>query len=237
MALTFRPLYTQVRQRLLKRLIDGRWSPGTQLPSEQWLASDLGVSQGTVRKALDSLVAENLLVRRQGLGTFVSIPEEGRLQFRFFRLMSDNGSRPHPESALCGVRKARADKSTRARLALPTGSMAWEIDRTRHLEGTPVIVERIKVPVSYFPDLGELEDIPNNLYALYSLRYGVTIGRAAEKLKASLADKAKAERLCCSIGTPLLAIDRIAYGLDGSPVEWRVSHCVTEEIHYFSDLQ
>jgi GntR family transcriptional regulator len=74
--LRFRPLYLQVKSMLVRRLADGTWIPGASLPSEAMLAAEIGVSQGTVRKALDELASENLLVRRQGRGTFVAGHDE-----------------------------------------------------------------------------------------------------------------------------------------------------------------
>ncbi len=90
-ALGFRPLYRQVKAIFVRRLVEGVWSPGTALPSEGQLASEIGVSQGTVRKALDELAAENLLVRRQGRGTFVAEHDERRILFQFFKLVPDDG--------------------------------------------------------------------------------------------------------------------------------------------------
>src|SRR5919202_6832930 len=93
--LGYRPLYRQVRALLVRRLAEGVWQPGQLLPSEGQLAAELGVSQGTVRKALDALTAERLLVRRQGRGTFVAEHEDGT--FHFFRLVPDAGAPSFPE--------------------------------------------------------------------------------------------------------------------------------------------
>ena len=76
------PLYSQVRELLTRRVIDGQWTPGQLIPSEHRLAGEMGVSQGTVRKAVDEMVASNILVRQQGKGTFVSTHERRRAQFQ-----------------------------------------------------------------------------------------------------------------------------------------------------------
>ena len=91
--LGYRPLYRQVKELLMKRLSDGSWTPGQLLPSEPDIAADLGVSPGTVRKALDEMSAESLLVRRQGRGTFVARHDDERILFQFFRLVPDSGAR------------------------------------------------------------------------------------------------------------------------------------------------
>src|SRR3954449_5070932 len=99
----FRPLYRQVRDTLVRRIADGVWRPGQLLPSEPELAVDLGVSQGTVRKALDEMAAENLVIRRQGRGTFVARHDDARILFQFFKLLPDSGEKRFPESCVLSV--------------------------------------------------------------------------------------------------------------------------------------
>ncbi len=235
--LGFRPLYQQVRERLVARLVDGTWPPGVLLPSEQQLASELGVSQGTVRKALDVIAADNLLIRRQGLGTFVAEPEEGRVLFQFYKLTADDGRRRFPQSTVLGVTQGNATSAERRRLALEPGAMVWRVRRVRTLDDKPMLVEKIILPAERFAGLGGLKEIPNNVYALYASAYGITIARAEEKLKATAATAEDALRLKCEKGMPLLLIDRLAFSIDDSPTEWRVSRCLTDDYHYLSDLK
>ncbi|HEX2017711.1 MAG TPA: GntR family transcriptional regulator [Aurantimonas sp.] len=232
----FRPLYRQVREALVQRLIDGAWTPGMMLPSEFQIAAELGVSQGTVRKALDAMAAEHLLVRRQGRGTFVALPEEGRILFQFFRLAADDGTRLFPESSVI-ERRREAVGPAAERLQLEPSAEIWRIGRIRRLGGRPVIAEDIVLPLARFPTLADFRDLPNNVYALYSEHFSITIGRAVERLKAVEADAATAAQLGCPEGHPILAIERIAFALDGSPVEWRLSRCLTDGFHYQADLR
>ncbi len=232
----FRPLYQQVKERLVNRLIDGTWAPGAPLPSEHQLARELNVSQGTIRKALDAMTAEHLLVRAQGRGTFVAEAEDRRILFRFLRLTADDDSRQLPESSVASLRQRASDAEQRRMLQLQKGDRVWIIQRTRELGGRPVVFETICLPVALFPGLDEIAPIPNNVYALYASRFGLTVGRVTEKLKAILASKSDAAKLDCAEGTALLQIDRIAYSLRGTPVEWRVSHCLTDAFHYLSEL-
>ena len=88
---TFSPLYQQIKRLITGSLESGEWKPGEAIPSEVELAGRYGVSQGTVRKAIDELAGENLLVRRQGKGTFVATHSEPRFQFRILRLAPDEG--------------------------------------------------------------------------------------------------------------------------------------------------
>ena len=235
--LRFRPLYSQVREALVGRLIDGTWPPGMLLPSEHQLAAELGVSQGTVRKALDAMAADNLLVRRQGRGTFVAEPEDGRMVFQFFKLVSDDGRRSLPESNVIGVERSGASPAEQESLDLRRGRDVWRIDRTRELDGRVVIVERIVLPADRFPGLDRINPVPNNVYALYAQKFGLTIARAEERLKAIGSSAQDAEHLDCPVGTPLIEVDRIGYGLDETIVEWRVSRCLTDHFHYAISLK
>lgn len=231
----FRPLYLQVKATLLRRLVDGVWQPGTALPSEGQLAAEIGVSQGTVRKALDELAAENIVIRRQGRGTFVAEHDERRILFQFFKLARDDGERRFPESSVLEVVIAAADEAEIESLGIEPAAQVIRIRRVRSLQGRPIILETLSLPHQLFSGL-ETAPIPNNLYSLYAAKYGVTIARAREKLKAVALLPDEAMLLDASPGFPALKINRVALSLEGSPVELRVSLCLTEEVHYLSDL-
>lgn len=233
----FQPLYRQVKAALVQRLIDGNWQPGQLIASESELAREIGVSQGTVRKALDAMTVDNLLVRKQGRGTFVAAPEESRMLFQFFRLFPNSGERSFPQSTIVRRSRAIAVALERAALLLKPGSEVWRIERIRTLQGKPLLVETISLSAARFKGLDELADIPNNVYRLYSERWNITIGAASEKLTAVGASAADARRLGCGVATPLLKIIRVASDLEKNPVELRVSRCLTKRAHYLSDLR
>jgi len=235
-ALGFRPLYRQVKDVLMRRIADGVWAAGGTLPSEPDIAADLGVSHGTVRKALDELAAENLVVRRQGKGTFVVRHDEERILFQFFKLIPDTGERRFPDSRILGVEVREADAEAARILALRKGAKVVALERVRSLADRICIVERIVLPKALFPGI-EKRELPNNLYELYRYEFGVTITRAAERLKAVAASRREAKHLDVPVGAPLLAIDRTALAIGGAPVEWRVSLCRTDAFHYLSDLR
>lgn len=235
-ALHSRPLYVQVRERLTARLIEGVWQPGQLIPSETELARELAVSQGTVRKALDAMTAENLLVRRQGKGTYVAEPDESRILFQFFRLVPDTGEQAYPGSQVLSVTRARALAAEAADLGIARGDTVWRIERLRTLAGAPLLVETITLPAARFPGFDALPEVPNNVYALYSARWGITIGTATERLKAVPATAQDAAHLGCAEGTPLMSIARVAHDLARAPVELRLSRVLTEGSHYTSTL-
>ena len=234
--LGFRPLYRQVKEVLVRRIADGVWAAGGVLPSEPDIATDLGVSHGTVRKALDELAAENLVVRRQGKGTYVARHDEARILFQFFKLIPDTGERRFPDSRILGVETREADAEAARILNLRKGARVVAIERVRLLADKVCILERIVLPKVLFPGI-EKRELPNNLYELYRAEFGVTIGRATERLKAVAATRREAKHLDVPAGAPLLAVDRTALAIDGGPVEWRVSLCRTDAVHYLSDLR
>ena len=239
--LGFRPLYRQVKDVLVRRIADGVWAAGGALPSEPDIAADLGVSHGTVRKALDELAAENLVTRRQGKGTFVARHDEERILFQFFKLIPDSGDRQFPDSRVLAVDVRDAGAEAARILDLRKGARVVAIERVRMLADRVCILERITLPKALFPSIEKRgaagEDLPNNLYELYRAEFGVTIARATERLKAVGASRRDAKHLGVAPGAPLLAIDRTAFAIEGAPVEWRVSLCRTDAVHYLSDLR
>jgi GntR family transcriptional regulator len=230
------PLYRRVKAALTRRIADGEWQPGQLIPSEFDIAREIGVSQGTVRKALDVMAAENLLVRRQGKGTFVARHDEARILFQFFKLVPDDGAKVFPESDVLSVGTARADAEAAQRLGLNVRARIVRIRRMRSMTGVPAIVETIVLPEAMFPGLAR-STVPNNLYGLYADRYGVTVVHASERLKAVTAGPEDARLLGVPNRTPLLLIDRLAEAIDGTRAEWRVSLCRTDVFHYLSDLR
>lgn len=233
----FKPLYAQVRERLMRHLVNGEWPPGMLLPSEMELARQLNVSQGTVRKALDSMTADNLLLRRQGRGTYVAEPEESRILFQFFRLSPDEGKPSFPDSRVLSTGHAKPTKTETDALKLQKGDEVFRIERIRSLSDQPILIETITLPASRFPDFDHLTIIPNNLYRLYSERWGITIGLAEERLKAIAASTRDAAKLGCEPGEPLLLISRVARDLEERPVELRWSRCISRDIHYAVNLR
>ncbi len=231
-----KPLYVQVQRALSGRIHSGVWEPGRPLPNEFQLAAEFGVSQGTVRKALDALAAEHLVERHQGRGTFVARHTSDTVHFRFFQLYGPDG-RIHPESRDVEVAVATADADERAALALEPKSRIIRVTRTRTYEDRPIIDERISISHARFAALLEQDTIPNTLYDLYQTLFGVTVARVEENLRAVAAASETAKRLACTHGAPVLLIERVAFDYGGQPVEWRVSHCITEPVFYHCTLK
>ena len=228
-------LYQKVDNIIRQRLIDNVWKPGDALPSEMQLADELDVSQGTVRKALNDMVTENLLFRRQGLGTFVSEHTERRALFLYFSIVGNDGSRLLPESNILSCEEKIPTPKEAEKLQLNQGDMIVQFRRIRFFNNVPIIVETISLPLEHFPGFGTDVEPPNNLFRFYQSAYGITVAKAEEHLKAVRASAEETDLLGIADGAPLLEIDRIAKMLDSRPVEWRVSHCDTSNYRYVAE--
>jgi GntR family transcriptional regulator len=233
----YRPLYRQVYDILVRKIAEGAWKPGEMLPSEQALARELGVSHGTVRKVLDALTAENLLLRRQGKGTFVAEHNQDRALFRFFHIARPGGERLVPEAAKVKIKLRPSRKIECERLELRTGDPVFEITRLRLIDRKPVIRETIILPQRLFPRLDRIGDLPNTLYSLYQSQFGITVAAAREALRAAAATREDQSSLGLKAGSPILVIGRVALSLTGQPVEWRESRVRTDHLVYAVTLQ
>lgn len=234
----YRPLYVQVKE-LLTRSLAAEWTPGETIPSELELAARFGVSQGTVRKAIDALAADNLLVRRQGKGTFVaSHTEEKASMFRFLRLRRNDGRDEYPANRLVGVRRGKASAEIARALGIRTGDAVITLRRLLEYEGRPAVLDEIVVPAPLFKGLDrrKVERYRGSMYGLFETQFGVRIVRAREKLSAVAADPRRAALLRVAPGTPLLAVERVTYSFGDKPVEWRRGLCSTRNHHYLNDL-
>jgi GntR family transcriptional regulator len=234
----FRPLYAQVQARLVERIACGSWKPGQLLPNEFQLAEEYSVSQGTIRKALIALESDKLITRRQGAGTYVARHTGETALFKFFRLLGRDDSRRTPTSVVLHQREARATASQAKRLAVPPGEPLHAITRVRYFDGIASIYEQIHVPVVLMPDL-QVEtgrEMEAEMYVIYQERYLITIARAVERLEAVAATSREAKLLDVGTGSPLLEINRIALDINGTPIELRVSRCVTAGVHYAADV-
>lgn len=154
------PLYAQVRQRLVQRISTGEWRPGQLIPNEFELAKEMGVSQGTARKALDSLASDGLLVRRQGRGTFVVEHTPSDMLFRFFNLFDETGAPIVPNSIDARVALAKATAAERKQLRLGPNANVIRISRIRTRLDRPFIVETLALPASRFGGLERQTPIP-----------------------------------------------------------------------------
>jgi len=237
----FSPLYQQIKGFILNSLRAGEWKPGDAIPSEMELAARFRVSQGTVRKAIDELAAENLLLRRQGKGTFVATHAEKQVQFRFLKLVPDSGTRgsegpAHRDIVEC--RRSRASADVAKALTLRSGDTVLQVRRVLSFAGTPVILEDIWLPATPFKGLTaeRLANYQGPMYALFETEFNVRMVRAEEKIRAIPASSAHQTLLQVAPNTPLLSVERIAYTYRDEPMELRRGYYRTDTHHYYNAM-
>jgi GntR family transcriptional regulator len=235
---TFSPLYQQIKALITHSLQSGEWKPGELIPSEVELAARFKVSQGTVRKAIDELAAENLVVRRQGKGTFVDTHHEEHAHFRFLRLMPDTGEVRHPDNKIIDVKRLRASADVARLLDIKSGDSVIFIKRVQAFNGAPTILEELWLPGLIFKGLTaeRLIEYKGPMYGLFETEFGTHMIRAQEKLRAVSADEVVADLLGVAVNTPLLSVERVSYTYGDKPVEVRRGLYVTERHHYRNEL-
>jgi len=236
-AASFSPLYRQIKGLIITRLQAGEWKAGEAIPSELELAARFGVSQGTVRKAVDEMAAESLLVRRQGKGTFVATHAEEKIQYRFLRLMPDEGTESLGRQLL-DCKRQRAPAWIAKALQLRAGDPVVEVRRLLHSKGQPVVLDDIWLPGGLFKGLTaeRLEKHRGPFYGLFEAEFGVHMIRAQEKIRAVAADAEVAALLQLPVGTPLLSVERLSFTYGDKPVELRRGLYHTAAHFYRNDL-
>jgi GntR family transcriptional regulator len=236
---SFRPLYLQIKALLERSLEAGEWRPAEAIPSEIELARRFDVSQGTVRKAIDALAADNLVVRRQGKGTFVAThTEEKTSLFRFLRIRHNDGHDEYPASRLLDVRRAKASAEAARLLGLKPGESVIVLRRILEYSGDPVVLDEITLPAALFRGLtkAKVEAYEGSMYSFFETQFGVRMLKAEERLRAVAADPTSAPLLKVGTGQPLLAVDRVTLTYGDKPVEWRRGLCTTRAHHYHNEL-
>lgn len=234
----FQPLYRQIAGLITRSLDAGEWKPGEAIPSELELAARFKVSQGTVRKAIDELAGANLLVRRQGKGTFVATHSEERTQFRFLRLAPDDGSAERLSRRFLDCRRMRPSAEVAQALDIPTSQAVLQVRRVLYFRGAPVVLDDLWLPLALFKGLTEqrLSEYQGPLYGLFEAEFGVRMIRAEEKIRAVAADADAAALLEVAPGVPLLSVDRVSFTYGDRPVELRRGLYDTRSHHYRNSL-
>ena len=234
--LSFQPLYQQVRERLTQHIVEQRWRPGEMLPSEFRLADELGVSQGTVRKALGAMTEQGVLYRRQGVGTFVSEHTGHSALYRFFPLVADGGTPELPTSEVLSLERDVSDAPAASALVLAPHETIIRMRRRRYLAGECCLLETVYLPGKFFPNFPEARNIPHTLYHFYQTHYRLTVDHTIDRIKAVSAADPDVEYMGVESGEPLLQFTRLTLALGGQRIEFRVTRCRSDHYHYLVDM-
>lgn len=236
--MTSRSLHADIKNRIIRSLSEGRWRHGQVIPSEQALATRFKVSVGTVRRAVSELVAENVLVRRQGSGTYVASHTRDYMLSVFFWIVDQDDRKELPRAEILSFRRGRAEAGAAQRLRLAPGAPVFRVRALQHVGGRPMMVDDIRIPRALFPTLNEhmFRHRDGTIYGFLQERFGVTVVRVVERLHACPASRAVSEALQIARGAPVLGIERTGYTYRDVPVETRVRFVNTAQLRYLSLL-
>ncbi|MDZ7703570.1 MAG: GntR family transcriptional regulator [Trueperaceae bacterium] len=215
------PAYLQLKNKLSEAIADRSLAPGEALPSERDLAEILKLSRMTVRRAFEELVADNLVERRQGSGTYV-LPS--RVEQHFDKVLSfteeaktlgfDAGSRVLDASTVA------ADQRVADALGISKGDQVFKITRLRSADGAPLAlqVSWLSPRFSDFP-VDKLRTA-GSLYQVLASRYKVKPHHAHQTISARMPMRFECVNLDIERNVPLLALERFTYDADDQPIEY-----------------
>ena len=232
-------LYQAIKLQLIEDIESGAVAPGDVLPNERDLASRFAVAIGTLRRALDDLVAEGILVRQQGRGTFVRRQDREQFMYQFFKITARDGVKEFPKVQTHSFAKARASQEEAKALGLQTGQAVIRICNVLSLAEQSVIIDQIVIAQTLFEGLTRkmFESRPSTIYELYQSVFGVTVVGGTERARAIACDEFSAQMLGLEVGQPVLRLERIAHTFGGKPAEYRTSIVNTDHFDYVSNLQ
>ncbi|MBE9609355.1 GntR family transcriptional regulator [Chitinilyticum piscinae] len=230
--LAAQPLYRQVLREVMAAIEAGEWDEDESLPSETDLAKRFGVSQGTVRKALDALVADAVLYRRQGVGTFVAGTSDFLLRGLFTTPAGADGVKPSVELLSCV--KIHAGEQLAEILGLRRAAALWQVRRLLRVGGQVIGLEEMLLPEANFPSLEmrRIRELKGNLRELCWRDFGVRLKDGQVRYRAVLAGQTEARLLMTDVNEPLLQLVRLAVDFEGRPQVWSVAWLRTEELAF-----
>lgn len=226
------PRYERIRIAIQNRLAQQPWDATQPIPTEQALAREYGVSIGTIRKAVERLVADGLLVKKQGSGTFLKRPDFSHSLLRFFRLRDSQGKPVLPVGVVKRVARSDPDAAINASLRQAADAPLIHLQRVRLVENTVILSERIWLPESLFSPLAALPpaDFGNLLYPFYEKTCGQVVFSVEETL--SVTCDCSDAYLGVQPPEPAVCIQRVAYDMAGQPIEYRESYGLPRHFRY-----
>ena len=215
------PLYVQIAESLLDRIESGELRAGDRLPAERELSQTLEVNRMTVRRALQVLELQGLLMRRQGDGTYVTAPKIERQAGNlvpFTKGMQRRGYTPGAE--VITFERKSAEPSVAKELQLPASTPVYYIRRLRLINQEPVMLERFTLPVRRVPGLERYDLASRSVYEVMETEYGISVTRARQSLEPVVAAEYEAELLRVNPGAPLMLEQRLSFDQDDQPIEY-----------------
>jgi len=230
------PMWLQIRNELFDCLYKDVLRPGQLIPNEKTLVDLFNVSIGTVRRAIGALEKEGLLMRKQGLGTFVCQHDTQSFLFKFFHIVKNGSDVRHiPNVELASFETRKANKTETQLLNIPKeNNKVFHIYNKLSFPNNVHSIDKIVIAAAKFPLLNEemLVNRHNTIYNLFQNKFNVFITHTSERIKATLVEKKISQMLDIEMGTPILRIKRLGYSYHNEIVELRTSYVDTAEVEY-----
>lgn len=217
------PLYRQLVRSVEKKIQDGSFPEGTRIPSEQELMRRFGLSRVTVRQAMEDLFQRNMIVRKQGLGTFVQRPvmtQEVDDLFGFYPALLNRGL--NPKTRVLSYEFVAADREARERLDLSPGEKVLRFSREYLLEPSLFLIIQMHIPQDLAAKWTRREAVEINSFRLLREKAGIQIQGSSLAIRASLAAGKIGEWLRIAKGSPVLELRRLTYSVGKRPVEYAI---------------
>ncbi len=226
-----------VREQLRADLDAGRWNPGDMLPTEAELARHFGLSIGTIRQAILALVREGLLTRRSGSGTFVARLDAARGFGRFSRFSQALPDSPVPQVEHIDTRiMGDGDPAIAMKLGVASDAPLYRVRRKLSADGAPICLYISHLAQARFADLERVQFGNRRLYATLEAIYGIHVLKVEEILHAGAPSAEEAEMMCLPVTAPVMIVERTAFGVQGSVVEWRRTVGRSDQFQYRIEL-
>lgn len=226
------PLYQQVQSIIRQGIESGQFQANSNLPPERQIADELKVSRITIRKAIEGLIHEGLLVSRQGSGTYV----RSRIEKNFAKISSfseDMRARGRqPSSAWLNRSEGLVSPNEALALGLSPGTPVYRFHRLRYADDQPMLLEYATIVAEFLP---ALDAVQHSLYDVLGSNGNRPV-RALQRLRALLLDEEKAVRLNAKTGDAGLLVERIGFLRDGRPVEFCQSYFRGDTYDFFAEL-
>ena len=215
------PAYLQIEEQLADRIEACEFAPGDALPTERELTRQLGVSRMTVRAAMDRLVQRDLIVRRQGSGTFVAEPKLRQDASKLHGFFEDTvGQGVMPVSRLLEREDILATRHLAGILDLSVGESVYRIVRVRSARGVPVVLETSYFPAAVVPGLLTMDVERSSIYRLMDREFGARPVRARQSLEVATVQGSDASVLEIPSGSHVMLVERVSWDAKGRAVEY-----------------
>ncbi len=234
------PLYQVVKRHISESILIGEMTPGQILPSENALATDFGVSVGTIRKALAELTGEGMLMRRRKTGTVVTgwAPLHNLSYFfQYFRLHGKDGRLTHSQTTLLDYQVGQATADEAQKLSIPAQAGVIRLRRLRTVDLQPVMHEQLVLPAQRLPHFPAPDELPPLLYRFLLERYDLRVAAVREQLTAALATAEDARLLSLTPPHAIMVIDEISFDQSAVPIILAHHRFTTDKFMYVNEVR